>query len=364
MTSPWHNGVLFLIIIMTSPFVVQCVDDSETIRQITRLNYGTVFSQTRSVRLVSDVWSHVFDLHLPDITSSGQLFQVPFCDNATSNENQEMIKRTCERNRAVILALHQQHVDMMRQIRAAIQHIYHLLPTENYVPQSTGRKRSLLPIGGVLLNELFGTTTETDLRPIKDHITRITQGISHLGHGLQLQHDQFASFVELAAERMDAFTNLSLTQDHALTELRAEFRALYDSETHDQDLLLTALNRMQKYINYLRYIDELRQSIELLLHGILTPQLVSKFTLRSTLLDIKAHLHRHYPNSHLIFDRATDFYAKSRFQFGRHDRHLLIHLQIPVSAFAYKFQIFKVTSFPVTVTGRTSHTTIVADLPS
>ena len=363
MKSHWHNGVLLLIFLMTSPFVVHGFDGSETFQEITRLNYGVVFREIRSVHLVCDTWSHIFDLQLPDIITDNARFEIPRCDNSTSNEEQDRIKRTCERNRAVILELHKQHVNMMQQITSALQHIYHLLPTVKHIAPFPGQKRSLLPIGGVLLNQLFGTATETDLRPIKDHITRIAQGISHLGHGLQLQQHQFASFVEISAERMDAFANLSLTQEHALTELRNEFRALYESEAEDQERLIMALNKVQKYVNHLRYIDELRQSVEYLIHGTLTPQLVPKLSLRTILLGIKAHLRRYHSNSHLIFEHATDFYAKSRFHFGRHDKHLLIHLQIPVTTFDYKFQIFKVTTFPVFVTGRTSHATTVLNLP-
>jgi len=159
------------------------------------------------------------------------------------------------------------------------------------------------------------------------------------------------------------FANLSLTQEHALTELRNEFRALYETEVEDEERLIAALNKVQKYINRLRYINELRQSVEYLIYGTLPPQLVSKLSLRTTLLGIKAHLRRYYSNSHLIFESATDFYAKSHFHFGRHDKYLLIHLYIPVTTFGHKFKIFKVTTFPVFVAGRTSHATTVLNLP-
>ena len=122
---------------------------------------------------------------------------------------------------------------------------------------------------------------------------------------------------------------------------------------------------MQQYVNQLQNIDELRQSVELLLHGILTPQLVPKITLRATLLNIKSELLRRFPDSRLIFERATDFYAMSNFPFGRHGNHLLIPLQALITIFDHRFQNFKVTSFPVYyVTCQTSLTTLVQNLPS
>ena len=338
--------------------------DSETFQEVTRLNYGVVYTPVRLVTLVSDEWSHIFDLHLPNVTTVDPELELPQCDAAISNDAQNRTKQTCERNRQVILELHKQHIDMIRQIRRAIQHINHLLPTEKRLPRPFGRKRSLLPIGGNLLHALFGTTTDDDLRPLKDHISRIAKGISHLGHGLQVQQHQFSSFIELSANRMDAFSEVAETHENALQNLREKLNVLYDTEGRDQHRLITAIRQLQQYINQLRNVDELRQSVELLLHGILTPQLVPKITLRTTLLNIKSELRRRFPGSRLIFERATDFYAMSNFRFGRHDNHLLILLQAPITIFEHQFQMFKVTSFPVYVTGQTSHTTLVQNLPS
>lgn len=108
-----------------------------------------------------------FDLRLHNLISDIPRFDLPYCDNATSNAEQVTRKETCERNREVILALYEQHTDMMNQMRSAIQHIYYLLPTEQQDNREFGRKKSLLPIGGVILGELFGTASEADLANLK-----------------------------------------------------------------------------------------------------------------------------------------------------------------------------------------------------
>jgi len=118
------------------------------------LNYGVIFSPVRTVKLVSGTWSHIFDLHLPDLTLGNLHLQLPYCNNAT------------EQNRALVVKLHRQHVDMVDQILQTLQPIYHLLPTEQNISRPLSRKRSLLPIGGVLLSQLFGTTSEADLQPM------------------------------------------------------------------------------------------------------------------------------------------------------------------------------------------------------
>jgi len=168
----WTSGVLtpLLVIFFITLYIVQHSDATVSSRQVTRLNYGVIFSPVHTVKLVSGTWSHIFDLHLSNLTPGNLHLQLPYCNNATSNVEQERRKTICEQNRALMVELHRQHVDMVDQILQALQHIYHLLPTEQNISRPLSRKRSLLPIGGVLLSQLFGTTSEADLQPIRDHI--------------------------------------------------------------------------------------------------------------------------------------------------------------------------------------------------
>ena len=106
---------------LMTPLLGQPMPDSVTFQKVTRLNYGVVYTPVRLVTLVSDEWSHIFDLHLPNVTTVDPELELPQCDDAISNDAQNRTKQTCERNRQVILELHKQHIDMIRQIRRAIQ---------------------------------------------------------------------------------------------------------------------------------------------------------------------------------------------------------------------------------------------------
>ena len=75
--------------LLSTPFIVQDVAASVSTRQVTHLNYGVIFSPVRRVKLVSDFWSHTFDLILPDTTPGNLHLQLPYCSNATSNVMQE-----------------------------------------------------------------------------------------------------------------------------------------------------------------------------------------------------------------------------------------------------------------------------------
>jgi len=351
-----------LVILLITPFIVQDVAASVSTRQVTRLNYGVVFSPVRRVKLVSDFWSHIFDLLLPDTTPGNLHLQLPYCNNATRNEMEEGRKRICEHNRALLVELYKQHTDMSEQILQALQHIYHLLPADRSISQIY--KRSLLPIGGYILSGLFGTASEADLKPIKDHMKRVAQGVSQINEGLQLHQKHLASFIEMTAQRMDSFRNLTTMQERTIDNLREDILIMENVEAQDQQRLVFALQKVQQYITQLRHIDQFRQAIELLLHGFLTPQLLPKDVLQSNLLVIKLHLRTYFPNFHLIFDKARSFYAMHDFLFGRHGRHLLIQIRIPVTTFHHEFTVYKVTTFPVPVTGRSSHSTSLSDVPN
>ena len=52
------------------------------------------------------------------------------------------------------------------------------------------------------------------------------------------------------------------------------------------------------------------------------------------------------------------------FRFGRHHNRLLILLQVPLTTFRHQFQVYKVTTLPVHVTGQDSHITELRDKPS
>ena len=291
-------------------------------------------------------------------------FNLPYCDNVTTTSRHERGKQICVSNRAFMLELHRQHTHMTGEIIAAIQHVNHLLPSQMNVTRLSSHKRALLPVGSYILKGLFGTATEDDLQPIVQHMKRIGQGLSTLGQGLQVQQDRLVSFTEMTTDRMDMFRNVTAIQDRAIKELYSELHLMVNAEAGNHDRLLLAIRRMQQYVTHLQQINALGQSIELLLHGFLTPQLVTKSTLRANLQHIQNYLTRFYPNFHLIFDRAFEYYTMHNFLFARHGKHLLISLQIPLSNFLTDFTVYRVNSFQVPVTGQSTHNTLVTSLPA
>ena len=96
----------------TASCLSQSIDDLENFREVTRMNYGVVFTPVRLVTVVTDVWSHVFDLSLPNVTAVEPEHHLLHCNNLTSSAQQIAKKETCESNREVITELYNQHADM------------------------------------------------------------------------------------------------------------------------------------------------------------------------------------------------------------------------------------------------------------
>jgi len=128
---------------------------SEPSRQLTRLNYGVTFTLVRSVKLVTDVWSHLFDLHLPELPEVNVNINLPYCDNVTSSVQQEKWKQICDSNSVFMLELHQQHMQMAGQTVSVIQHVYNLLSSQLNATRSMSYKRALLLVGSYILKGLL-----------------------------------------------------------------------------------------------------------------------------------------------------------------------------------------------------------------
>ena len=96
----WTGGVLatWLAIVWLISLEVHQTAASDSSRQLTRLNYGVTFTPVRSVKLVTELWSHLFDLHLPQLPEVNVNFNLPFCDNATSNIQQQRGRQLCDSN--------------------------------------------------------------------------------------------------------------------------------------------------------------------------------------------------------------------------------------------------------------------------
>ena len=140
---------------------------------------------------------------------------------------------------------------------------------------------------------------------------RIGQGLSTLCQKLQVQQDRLVSFTEMTTDRMDMFRNFTAIQERAIRELYDKLHLMVSAVAGNRDRLLLALRKIQQYITLLQQINALGQSIELLLRGFLTPQLITKSTLCANLLQIQNYLARLYPNFHLIFGKAYEYYITS-----------------------------------------------------
>jgi len=134
---------------------------------------------------------------------------------------------------------------------------------------------------------------------------------------------------------------------------------MFNSEVQDQQRIIMAIMKIQDYVQHIRHVDQFRQVVELLLRGILSPQLVSKPALRINLMAIRSHLERYFPNFALIFDRASPFYTLREYFFGRHVMRLLIQIQIPLTTFQHEFTVYEVINYPVPVTGRPTYKTFL-----
>jgi len=78
-------------------------------------------------------------------------------------------------------------------------------------------------MGGWLLHGLFGTTTDTDLKPIKSQVRRISEEIAQVARGMEVENQRLASYMTLNNHRLDNLVNITVNQQQAISELANEF---------------------------------------------------------------------------------------------------------------------------------------------
>ena len=319
-----------------------------------RLNYGVHFRPKKTVYAVSDFWAQVFVVKIPAIPTGNLSADVPDCSRLTI--------RACRTLRPMFLQMHNAYAQMTREIRHVIQHILNVLPADRDFG-SSHTKRSLLPFGGWLLYGLFGTTTDNHLKPIKKQVTRISQGMTQVARGMEMEHKRLAGYMTLTNHRLDGLLNMTMNQNEAISNLAGEFNNQLGTTLAMEQVYSIMSNKMTEYTTILNQLAEFQLGIEMLEQGSITPVLIDKRELLQVLRSVREHLQNRYPRLYLLWNRVSDVYGAQNFIYGRKGQHLLIQTHLPVTPKRGHYTLFEVETFPVIVDDQTDHVTEIRNLP-
>lgn len=124
--------------------------------------------------------------------------------------------------------------------------------------------------------------------------------------------------------------------------------------------LLSIQVKSASHINH--ELDEFKTGITHLINGRLSPLLLQKSVLDSTLNDIQNILTSKYPGFYLS-QTSTDIYSASNFLYARNGTKIYLTVKIPISHYKEPLTVYTVTSLPVPINSTDAHATQLLDMP-
>ncbi|KAK3107915.1 hypothetical protein FSP39_025038 [Pinctada imbricata] len=96
-------------------------------------------------------------------------------------------------------------------------------------------------------------------------------------------------------------------------------------------------------------LNRLRQSVQSLVEGKITPHLIDRNTLSNVLHNIKHLMRKHYPQFYLTHLDPSFYYSNGKFIYSRNHASLYITIKFPLSSLERPLKLYKVISLPVPV---------------
>lgn len=317
---------------------------------VQRLNYGVVFKKTTDLVIARDFWLHTFEIIFPENLETPIL---PVC----KGNNQ-----SCQVTSHVLAQINNVCTETSSRLNDTLDTMMELIP-ETKIHKSRS-KRSLLPFIGKLSKGLFGTATMEDVNILAKHMNKLPQVSIGLSKALAQHEDHMSSFISSANDRMDNLVNGIEDNMLAIKFIQSEIYSTKSNLEQVIDYLMDILTDQIKTTSKLNFqLEKLKAGIFELVSGNLSPFLVPKKTLLSTLQDIQALLQQRYAGFHLTVKTLVDVYSHCKFLYARNGTKLYITLKLPISYIEKPFSMFKVMSVPVPINSTSNNATQILDLP-
>ena len=320
--------------------------------ELQRLNYGVVFEPQTQIYLSKEIWTHTFEVQLPEEL---QMFSLSGCSRD---------EKTCSVVNDVLLEINKLRKETELVLNHTIKTIEKLIPERNGL-LNLRNTRSILPIIGDLSKSLFGTATVSDVRLLANHINALNKLTNKVVKSVQQHEDNLSSYMKTADERMNNIVQGIKENELAISHIHTQLHESFDNLEHSfstMGILLT--KQIEKSRKLERIFDELLEGIFDLVEGKLSPHLIPQNTMSKCIYDIQKILKDKFHGFHLIFTNPNDIYRQVESFYSRNGARLYISVKFPISPFKKPLSLFKVASFPVPLNDTSSHATHLVNLPS
>ena len=332
----------FLILIFLLPITSASTD---------HLNYGISFKELGPVKFSVDVWKHSYLIGLP---SQLDISLLQYCSSPS---------RTCMERNGISNNINAVRQELINNFNNTLTLVKELLPNTIFPRNTTRHKKALFGFLGSLAHDLFGVSTDDQLKQITNQMNILKKAMSGINNVMEQNNKEFASFVKTVDNRignlMQGMKENALANELLTEEIQSSSKSLSDFITATS----AALAREIASSNYVsQSLDTLRQAITDLAEGQLSPSLIKPQMLSNTIAEIQDMLVKQYPNYCLAMTNVLYYYKQASFSVIRQDNNILITIDFPIAS-ADTFNLFRVYSFPIPINQSSSHATQLMQVP-
>jgi hypothetical protein len=307
----------------------------------TRLNYGLVAVKEKKVCVVEGYWLHGIHLELPSPPpprAPPGAVPTPHCNG------------TCMRMRTVVRATQLLMSTMKGSILDAANRINDLIPDIEWSPPGLRARtgRGLVDFIGTASSYLFGTATEGDIEQIKKSIKDVETMAETTAADASRVRQGLATFTKVQNERMDNFRRVLQEEQRGVTEVYRQLRAAAETDQVEFGAIAYATTELARFIVVHDDLQQLVLGVEDLVHGQLTPRLISVGVLRDALVNVTRALGRKF--KHPCLTSPNELYTLGNYDFARRGRDLFIQLRIPYTNLT-KQSIYRLHTLSLPVPG-------------
>lgn len=308
---------------------------------LVRLNYGLAAVKQREVCVVEGFKTHVFHLILPPYIDYPPM-DVQLAEfSATHMGN---MSNTCIGRCDHLISLFRANRRLADSARRAISRmtskIYSLIPDVTVNPIRRRPTRGLFDFIGRASKWLFGTATEGDTNEMLEDIRRIKSLTGVVAEDAARTREGMATFTRLSNARLDTMHDLMAREHKTLIEFITDAQTETVRHSIEMSAVGNALTEITEFMNIHDNVQELEIGVADMIHGQLTPFLISTEDIREVLRNLSSA--RDMP---LCAKTSHQVYESRNFEYARSQRDLFIKLHLPFTRHepmsVYKTRIFK-----------------------
>ena len=336
---------------MALRFLILCFLLQTTSASTDHLNYGLSFKEVGPVKFAVDEWKRSYLIGIP------KHLDIPLLKYCSSQS------RTCMEWNAIFNNINAVRQELITSFNNTFELIQELLPNTIRPSNTTRHKKTLFGFLGSLAHDLFGVSTDDQLKQINNQMNVLKKAMSGMNNVINQNNKEFASYVKTVNDRVDNLMQ-GVKQNSIANELLT--KEIQSSTNSISDFITATSTALAKAITSSNYVSQtlsiLRQAITDLAEGRLSPSLIKPQMLANTIAEIQDMLIKQFPNYRLAITDMTFYYKRASFSVIRQDNNILITVNFPIAS-ADTFQLFRVYSFPILISKSSSHATQLTQVP-